>query len=41
MGKVSVMEEIENGFERVPFMLENHLAGRTHLSVLPPPNEGP
>jgi hypothetical protein len=37
--KVSVMEEIEDGFQTVPFMVENNLAGRTIPLLLPPPNE--
>ena len=37
--KVSIMEEIENGFQRVPFMVKDKLAGRTNPFVLPPPNE--
>jgi hypothetical protein len=38
--KFPVMEEIEDGFQRVPFMVENNLAGRTTPLLLPPPNEG-
>src|SRR5262245_25390634 len=39
--KVSVMEEIKDGFQRVPFMVENNLAGRTPPLLLPPANECP
>jgi hypothetical protein len=41
MRKVPVIEEIENGLQSVPFMVENNLAGRTNRFLLPPSNECP
>jgi hypothetical protein len=39
--KVAVIEEIEHGLQRVPFMAENHLAGRANRFLLPPSDKCP